>query len=511
MKLHCRNFNLATLNNSRAFRRMLHLAAASLLVVAGCGDKPSASAQTPAAAGDGSGKPAEMIKLSQFGMSTWCGLASGPDSTIHAVFTDAKAAGKLHYLYYRASKDNGTTWSEPKNLTDDESELSAGPCRVVVDGGGRVYAIWKYIDENELLEGPNGYANGILAVRVLDGGSWSKPQLFGDAHKPIVSWYAAIGPDKKVNVVYSHADEAVDWALRGGMHQYANNVDQLTFDGAGAPKVTSLRVARHVLTQAEQDAMKAAGKYPAYEDTVPKFDGLWNLNGYIADDGRPRFLAEGYQESSQTAEQIQRFDGQKFAKFYDYKGYLGYNSFSWPPVMVREADGKEHVLRKPEKTESDVVRDYAVDNGEPGDKTDVIADASEKAKILGWWASPLDGGKVAAMASVQPNVSVMGPTDLYVAIGDGKGVWTKPINVTDNEAREKFFAKAGMSQSTSYAPKYAQATALKDGTVGVIMLNAEHTISGINTVAITGGGTAVTGLSTFSTENPYVTFTKVKG
>ena len=488
--------------------RALVLATLSTLAVAGCG-RNDASAQT-AAAGDGTGKPAELVKLSEFGRSTWCAVATGADGTIHAVFTDAKEAGKMHYLYYRASTDNGATWSASKNLSDDESDNSAGPCRVLVDGNGRVYAIWKYLNENELLEGPNGYANGILAVRVLEGGTWSKTQTFGDGSKPMTSWFAALGPDKKVNVVYSHADEAVDWSKKGYAYKNANNVDQLTFDGVAAPKVTHLQVAHHVLTKEEQDAAAKAGHYPAYGETVPKDDGPWNLNGYIAEDGRPRFLAEKYPASGE-AQAILRFDGQKFAKFYEYKGYLSGNSFNSPPVLVHEADGKEHVIRKPEKSENDVVRDYLVDNGAPGDKTDVVTYDFEKAKISAWNGNAIDGGRVVAMAAIKANRDVFDPTDLYVAIGDGKGAWTKAVNVTDNEARAKFVAKAGMSQSTDYFPKFGQAAALKDGSVGVILLNAEHSISGLNTAAVTAGGTLITGTSTSSAEYPYVSFVRVKG
>lgn len=491
---------------NRTIRAILIASVAAALVGCGHGD---ANAQTGGNGGDA--KPADLVKLSQFGHAGACAVAVGADGTVHALFTDAKEYGKPARLYHRASKDDGATWSEPKLVSDDESAQSAGPCRVLVDGSSRVYAIWKYIGVNELLEGPNGPALGVLAVRSMENGTWSQPRTFGDEHKPMTSWFAALDAQGKVNVVYSRADEAVDWKGRGMPAKNANNVDQLVFDGASEPTVTHLIVAKHVMTQAEQEASKAAGKYPAYEDTVPKDDGLWNLNGYIAADGRPRFLCEGNQPTSQTPQAIIRFDGQKTATFYEYKGYLGYNTFNWPPALLLGADGKEHVIRKPEQSENDVVRDYVVVDGSPGEKTDVITHDAPTAKIHGWWASPLAGGRMAAMAAVEPKVDALGPTDLYVAIGDGKGNWSKPMNVTDNAARAKFFAKAAVSQSTDYSPKFAAAASLKDGSVGVILLNAEHTISGLNTAGVTASGTVVTGISTSSTESPYVSFVKVKG
>ncbi|MDQ6622216.1 MAG: hypothetical protein M3Y86_01850, partial [Verrucomicrobiota bacterium] len=71
------------------------------LALTGCGHaaKPADSRGS----GDKSGKPTDLVKLSQFGNSTYCAVAAGGDGTLHAVFTDSKEAGKPHFLYYRAS------------------------------------------------------------------------------------------------------------------------------------------------------------------------------------------------------------------------------------------------------------------------------------------------------------------------------------------------------------------------------------------------------------------------
>lgn len=477
--------------------------------LSGCGSKDSHAAQTPPAGGNT--KPADLVKLSQFGHAGSCSMAVAGDGTIHAVFSDFKEYGKPAFLYYRSSKDDGATWSDAKVLSDDESVLSAGFCRVLIDGKGRVYAIWKYINPNELLEGPNGPANGILVYRVLESGSWSKPRLFGNEHKPMTSWYAALDGQGRVNVVYSRADDAVDWKGRGMMHYNANNTDQLVLDGASEPAVTQLIIAPHVMTEAEQAASKAAGKYPAYEDTHPRNAGAWNLNGYIADDGRPRFLCEKYKESGKMPA-ILYFDGKQPQAFTEYKTeYLHYNTFNNPPLLLRGPGGKEHVIRKPEASENEVVRDYAVEDGKPsGDKTDAITNDSPKAKIHGWWAGPLAGGCMVAMAAVEPSLDPLGPTDLYLAVCDGKGAWDKPVNVTDNDGRAKFFARGGISQSTSYSPTFAEAATLKDGSIGVILLNQEKTISGLDTVGVTSSGRAITATSSFSTASPYVSFVKLK-
>jgi hypothetical protein len=475
----------------------------------GCDHETTASAQSPAAAA--AGKPAEMVKLSTFGYAGYCSLATAADGTLHAIYTDAKAYGKPHYVYYRTSKDEGATWTEPKNLSDDESGAGASWCQIKIDGSGRAYAIWKYIDENTALDGPGGNAGGQIAVRCLDGGAWSKTVRFGDEHQPSCSWFAANGPDGKVNLLWTQAQPDIDQKNRGMQPQIADNLSMATFDGGGAPKITPILVAKPLPTAAEIEAAHAAGKDLTFEQQTVQPDGLWNLRGFIADDGRPHFIGERYHSSSQDPTSIMRYDGRSLSKLYDYKGYLSYNTFNCPPALVRGADGKEHFVRKPEVSENEVIRDYVVDaDGKPGDPIDVIAIAGDRTKIFNWHVSSLAGGRIAAMAALSPKGMYDDGDDLYVSIGDGKGKWSTPVNVTDNAGRATFFAKAAVSQSTSYQPTFAEAVTLKSGDVGILIVNSEYTISGLNTATITNSGT-ITGLSTSSTSSPYVVFTKVKG
>lgn len=483
-----------------------------LLALLGCDRGSTASAQTDAGASPADGAPSAMVKLSKYGMAQYCSIATGPDGTIHALFTDSTAIGKPHYVWYRASTDGGTTWSDAKNLSDDESGLGAGWCQVKVDGSGRPYAIWKYIDESTALDGPGGRSGGVLAYRCLDGGSWTKARRFGDKHQPVVAWFAADGPDHKVNLLYTQVQPDVDLDGRGSPPpQMADNLTQLVLDGGNGPQSTPIFTAKPLPTKAEIEAAHVAGKDLTYEQQNVRYDGLWNLRGYIAADGRPHFIGETYKATSQDPQRIVRYDGQSLAKFYDYKGYLGYNTFNHPPALVRAADGKEHFVRKPEKAASELIRDYPVENGEPADPTDVIANDSDRTKIFDWDVTGLADGRIAAMAALSPKGMYDDACDLYVAIGDGRGKWTKPINVTDNDARAKFFAKAAVSQSSSYRPVFAEAATLKDGSVGIACVNVEHTISGLNTVAITGSGRAVEGMSSVSNDSPFVFFTKVKG
>ena len=476
----------------------------------GCG-RTDAVGQTPAS-GD---TPSEMVKLSTFGLAQYCSIATGLDGTIHALFTDSRKYGSPHYVYYRASADGGATWSDAKNLSDDESGLGTSWCQIKVDAAGRAYAIWKYVDENTALDGPGGNSGGVVAFRCLDGGTWSRTQRFGDDHHEAVAWCAMNAPDGKVRVLYTQLQADIvdhDRKTSGNISgNVANDLAMLTLDGANPATRTPILTAKPLPTPAEIQARHEAGKDFTYEASHIQRDGLWNLRGYVAEDGRPHFIAERYQASSSEPKTIVRYDGQKLATFYEYKNSSMGNTFSEPPAFFRAADGKEHFVRKPEASESEVIRDYVVDNGTPGDPTDVIANPSDKTKIFHWQANALADGRIAAFAALSPKGMYDDADDLYVAIGDGRGKWGAPLNVTDNDARAKSFAKAAVSQSSSYQPESAEAASLKGGDVGVIMVNTDHTITGLNTVAITGSGRAVEGLSSTSSSSPYVFFTKVKG
>ena len=175
-----------------------------------------------------------------------------------------------------------STWSEPKNLSDDESGAGTGWCQVKVDGNGRVYAIWKYIDENTVLEGPGGYCGGVLAIRCLDGGNWSKTIRVGDKHQPVVSWFAANGPDRRVHVIYTQLQPDIDADGRGMTPQIADDLNQLVLDGSAAPKATPVFVAKPLPTKAEIQAAHEAGKDFTYEQQNVQPDGLWNLRARTA-------------------------------------------------------------------------------------------------------------------------------------------------------------------------------------------------------------------------------------
>ena len=80
-----------------------------------------------------------MPKLSQYDTQILPpSLAVGGDGTLHVAFVEEQATSPFNYfVYYRSSKDGGTTWSPPTNLSEAMPGFNVGTCRLVLDGKDR--------------------------------------------------------------------------------------------------------------------------------------------------------------------------------------------------------------------------------------------------------------------------------------------------------------------------------------------------------------------------------------
>ena len=490
---------------------------ASLLIGFGCDKSPAHAADAPAT--DGGNAPAKSntpIKLSQYDKAGYCDLAITPDGTLHAVFNEAPDARKPAYLYYRSSTDGGATWSESKNLSDDESGNTASYARVIVDAKGRIYAVWKYIGKNQILDGPGGTAAGILAIRCLEAGTWSRTAELNDAKAPAYSWFAAAGPGGAIHLVWSAmAADAI--AIQGwGAASYADLIQQVVLDGpaAGAPKMVIPR--KPLPTKAEVAAAHAASKDIPYEDQRPKQDGLINLRGYIDAAGIPIFIAEdaGTPTDTEHGKHIVLWDGKTRQPLYGYEKYQTYNNFNDPPALLVDVQGKQHVIRAPEKAEKASVRDYAVEGGKWTDPVDIMTSKSGKGTVLHWQAHQLPAGKMAVTIALSEKGGWSADdTELYISFSDGAGKWSAPICITDNAARQNFSHKEtgggnAIASSSTYSPRFASVQMTKDGHPCILMVNSEDTLIGITNTGVTGGGRVVSGTSTGRVDSPKVFFVK---
>ncbi|MCZ7599337.1 MAG: glycoside hydrolase [Gammaproteobacteria bacterium] len=140
---------------------------------------------------DGKPKPSRCCR--KRGRAQFCDLTCTPDGTLHAIYTDRPSTSNFPYLYHRSSRDGGVTWSEPSNLSDDESGRMAAYCTLGHDAAGRVYAFWKYLDPNEILYGPGGYDGGVLVMRCWQAGTWLPRLALNQPTEPIFAWYTLPG------------------------------------------------------------------------------------------------------------------------------------------------------------------------------------------------------------------------------------------------------------------------------------------------------------------------------
>lgn len=437
-------------------------------------------------------------------------MALGGDGVLHAIFTEQPDHGKPFYVYYRASTDGGKTWSDSKNLSDDESGHDAGFARAIADGKGRIYVVWKYVAQGTILDGPGGCAAGKLVYRALDGGAWSKRILLGDDKVPTFSWFATLDPAGKVHVVWSQmAKDAL--AATSAHYWYCNLVRKAQLDGSEAA-TKDIIVPKALLTKEEQDKIKAKGKVAPYEDTMPAKEGLINLRGYVDASGTAHFVAEHPGKTDgptaqQTGKQIVHWDGKKLKPIYEFEKYQTYNTFNDPPALVLDAKGKEHLIRWPEKAESSCVRDSPIEDGALGDPTDIIVPKTAKGALTRWQVTVLPGGKVAVTAGISEKGGY-NPDDLelMLSIMDGEGKWSAPVCVTENAARKTFSSKAtgtitDVSLLETYSPRHATVVIDKDGHSCLLMVNSTDSLA-----ATTTGG-HVTG--SVRTASPTVFFVRL--
>lgn len=498
-----------------------------MVVAAGCGDSPThgdaGAAHAVADSGtapDPGGTPqtatASMIKLSQYDRAAYCDLAAA-DGSLHAVFTDRPEHGRPLFLYYRSSRDGGKTWSAPVNVSDDETGDDVGYARAILDRSGRLYAIWKYVRQGELIDGPGGNANGRLVYRCLDGGEWSRRIPLGDDNVASYSFFAANDRAGDVHVVWSQmARDAAQVQMASVWH--ANLVRQARLDGDKPGTPQDLIVPKPLLTREEQDKMKAAGTYPAYEDTQPRKNGMINLRGYIDDRGVAHFVAEDFgitEGDRQTGKRIVLWDGAKLLPLHEYERSQTYNNFENPPSLVLDGGGRQHLIRAAEKAEKPCVRDYEITDGRLGDPVDVIVPTKGPGTLANWQVHVLPGGRIAVTAALSEKGGWR-PDDLelYISFSDGDGKWTTPVCVTENEARRTAFRRetvggSAVASLAEYSPRFASVAIDKAGGTCLLMVNSEDTIIGLTSVGVTGAGQAVSVTGTGRVDNPMVFFRRM--
>lgn len=158
----------------------------------------------------------EEVKLSQFEKASYCDLMIAKDGTYHAVFLEKPDFGKPVFVYYSSSSNKGKTWSTPVTISNDGTGNGSSIPKLIQDGGGTIYAIWKRFGSSDksqypvaetTLEGTGGYNIGTLFYAVLNGNTFGKPIMLASDELMQVSWFPTLDNAGKVHVVWSQVSD----------------------------------------------------------------------------------------------------------------------------------------------------------------------------------------------------------------------------------------------------------------------------------------------------------------
>jgi hypothetical protein len=230
------------------------------------------SCSGPGSSADAQGKP-----VSQFHMAGLCDLLIDKTGVYHAVFQETPAIGKPKFIYYASSTNKGTSWSTPITLSNDNHGNGSGYARLIQDGKGIIYAIWKrygntaseYPVPDPLLDGPGGIVQGTIFYKVLNGGTWSAPVQLNEIEGSQLAWFATVAANGVVFVVWSQDNPAT----LSMSSQNPRNADYL--------RGASLNGTSH---SAYVDITKPIQPDPGLSFPARQ-EGKWNLDGYFDNAG----------------------------------------------------------------------------------------------------------------------------------------------------------------------------------------------------------------------------------
>jgi len=445
------------------------------------------------------GKPIDGTKLSQHDTEihspSICVAANGH---YHVMYVEKHRTTYALAVYHRSSSDNGATWTEAKNLSEDMPDIQTGYCVVLADGKDRIYAIWRAgIAVNSPANPyPHSTYHSDLVYRVLENGKWSKilpvhpPASKDSKNDGSLAYFAVVDPQGRVQVIWNtnpskwHPELTVTSGTFVQRLAGVGNglVFQATLDGrtASAPREIFLT---------EVGGLGEGGGYGTH------CDGLNTLSGYIDAQGDAHFAAAVTRTrdfSLQDKSRFQLFERGKAGPFIDFPN-LSYHSWASFPRLLVDAEGRSHLVALYPKGERPSIRDYLIGSDE---EPDVIRQAaSVKGTVDGFQAYQGPGGRMIAVFQMN-DTGVRGDGNTFVSISTGKE-WSAPVNVTNNEGRKKFASTktsraSNIAVSTSYYPGPAAAAIDNDGRLLLVMINNEYGLFGSTAfgVTMTGGSSS---------------------
>lgn len=436
------------------------------------------------------GKPVDGIKLSTHDREEGSpGIAVAPDGTIHVVFNEMHGPPYQSAVYHRSSTDGGRTWSEAKNLSEDQVDLHVGRCLIVADRANRIYVIWRTgLGRN--FQAPTDPASGghcNLVHRVLQAGKWSRilpihpPGSTEDQNDGSLDFYAGLDPAGRVQVVWNTTpnkwhDELVD------IRQGTGKVYRFQFNGVGNGLVFQSTLDGATATPPRESMLTPVTGSKANVDNRPSCDGLSTLNGHFDATGNPVFVARvtsTVKEELRNKYRYQLFEGGKPGVFVDLPD-LSFHRWRDIPTLLVDASGRRHLIALYPAGERPSVRDYVL--GSDDEPVIIRKTAGPKATLDGMQAYQGPGGRMAVVMQMNDS-GESGEGDNFVSISTGGGQWSPPVNVTNNAGRRRwssnnFSAVQNVATSTTCYAGPAAAAFDAQGHLLLLMVNNERGIFG---------------------------------
>jgi hypothetical protein len=162
-----------------------------------------------------------------------------------------------------------------------------------------------------------------------------------------------------------------------------------------------------------------------------------------------------------------------------------FNIWRYPPRLLLDAKGRQHIIAMYEAGEQPSIRDYLIGSD---DEPSIIRAAKEvKGKLIGFQASQGSKGRMVALMEMNDTGNNT-DDELYISTSDGES-WTPPVNVTNNTGRKSFFSKetsiAGASHVASLSywfPGSASAAYGPDGHLTLLYISNQ--LSVVQSVAL---------------------------
>jgi hypothetical protein len=369
---------------------------------------------------------AQSKAVSQFHRAGFCDFLIDKNGVYHTVFQESPAIGKPTFIYYASSTDKGASWSKPITLSNDNHGNGSGYARILQDGKGVIYAIWKRYGNTEseypvpdaLLDGPGGGKSGTIFYKVLSGGQWSAPIQLNELEETQESWFATVAPSGILYVFWMQDNPATlkysrqDW-------KYADYM-----------RGTMLTGTTHA---AYSDLSKPVQPGNSQLSFPARQEGKINLGGYI-DKANGLHLIYSYVDAK-GVERIQYSVDNKSNVAYSYPAYAATNSWNNPPRLLADENGVDHLIMLPSPATLESEQVWDVNLGTL--KINILASIQKQGvRISGLQAAQGPNGTMSVTFEATPQ---SGNAEGFGAFYQN-GTW-KNVALTNNASKEKFFYK----------------------------------------------------------------------